>query len=157
MYLTNPPCTEVDIEVMYVGREGVKSCLPGETAAENRHWISAVRRIHKETGVTFAALMEANCMRGMSADVLVSDDVGGREQHLLHDSEGVDPLLCFLAQWRRCDDPYAPRGQLDSGGPPAHGKHTEEPAKRSAEHVNVRDKDCIKLTCLENVTTSGVI
>ena len=65
MYLTNPPCVEVDIILVYSNKEtGKRNCLPEDRGRDTRDYISAAHRIRKETGVTFALLMEALYMNG---------------------------------------------------------------------------------------------
>lgn len=75
MYLTNPPCVEVDITLVYSGTEfGKRYCLLEDRGLDTRHYISATHKICKETGVTFALLMEALYMNG-SVDITTTEIV----------------------------------------------------------------------------------
>jgi hypothetical protein len=66
MYMTNPPCTEVEIvlEYLHVGTEPGKGYFTGDKGAETAYVYRAVRTVRCQTGVTFAALMEAVYARG---------------------------------------------------------------------------------------------
>jgi hypothetical protein len=83
MYLTSPPCIEVDVELMYVhvGTESGEGYPTGERNAKTAHMYSAIRKIRKRTGVTFAALMEAVYAKG---DVKIAI----KERILIESTEG---------------------------------------------------------------------
>jgi len=66
MYLTNPPCLEVEIELVYASTEyGERYYYEGRTSRLNTdHAFRAVRTIREDKGVTFAALMEVAYLKG---------------------------------------------------------------------------------------------
>lgn len=65
MYLTNPPCVEVDITMVYTGSTAARTRFPVELAYPATHFtIVAQRKIRNEKGVTFAMLLEARHMKG---------------------------------------------------------------------------------------------
>jgi hypothetical protein len=76
MYLTNPPCTEVEVAFVYTGTSFASS---GKTYTNTEYTIRGVRIIQMGTGVTFGAIIEAAYTRG---DVFI--DVWGREVRKSH-------------------------------------------------------------------------
>jgi len=66
MYLTNPPCVEVEFELVYTGIElgNRYPFLFEDEVPDTDHFIRATRKIRNETGVTFAMLMEAAHVKG---------------------------------------------------------------------------------------------
>jgi hypothetical protein len=73
MYLTNPPCVEVDIKLVYKGAEIEENpWLFEDPEPDTNHYLIANRKIRKETGVTFAMLMEAIHTKG---SVCITEEV----------------------------------------------------------------------------------
>lgn len=82
MYLTNPPCVEVDIKLVYKGRKFEECyCYHDYREPDTRHYIISSRKIRKETGVTFAMLMKAMYMEGsVCTETEVQVDKAGDEE-----------------------------------------------------------------------------
>ena len=76
MYPTNPPCLEVDIELVYASTEyGERYYYEGRTSRLNTdHAFRAVRTICEDKGVTFAALMEVAYLKG-SVEKVVTERI----------------------------------------------------------------------------------
>ena len=73
MYLTNPPCVEVGIKFVYKGIEIEENpWLSEDPKPDTHHYLIANRKIRKETGVTFAMLMEAIHTKGF---VCITEEV----------------------------------------------------------------------------------
>jgi hypothetical protein len=64
VYLTNPPCVEVDVELVYTATELGKKFDFEYREPRVDYTISAIRKICKDSGVTFAMLMEATHLEG---------------------------------------------------------------------------------------------
>lgn len=84
MYLTNPLCIEVDIELVYKGTARKGSDNVEKLGPEIEFTLSATRTVQNQTGVTFDMLMEANHERGhvrvtTKEQVIETDNEGTRE------------------------------------------------------------------------------
>lgn len=65
MYLTNPPCVEVNINMVNTGSTATRTRFPDKFSHPATHFtITIQRKIRSETGVTFAMLLEARHMKG---------------------------------------------------------------------------------------------
>lgn len=87
MYLTNPPCVEVDIELVYKGTarkaSDTEKVVPG-----TEFTLSAIRTVHNQTGVTFAMLMEANHERG-HVRVTTKEQVNETDNEGMSEGDGL--------------------------------------------------------------------
>lgn len=101
MYLTNPPCTTVDVQLGFSGQD--PSDVIEEVAPLGRHDSCYVRRnIHDQHGVTFDALLEVPYMKG-KVRRLIGEGNDSEAQRLEWPSAKNSSLYEHLEVWEaRC-------------------------------------------------------